>query len=81
MYLPPPIYASSYINLATSVTWVAKYSSNSGTWYFGSGVSTNNKLSEDPMWQFGLKRGAAATGETYTASLILNGAYINYQSK
>ena len=77
-----PVFAApDRNNIAKSVTWVAKYSSNPATWYFGVGISTNNTLSLSPMWQFGFKRGSAATGETYTGSLIVNAASIDYQAK
>ncbi len=78
-----PIYAApGRDNIAKSVTWVAKYSSEYSTWYLGVGVSTNNDFTNDPMWQFSFQRGySIGNGESYSGSLIITGVSINYLAK
>ena len=77
------IYAApSRSNIAKSVTWTAKYSNTFNTWYLGTGVSTNNEFSNDPMWHFSFQRGyGVSNGESYSGALIITGVSINYIAK
>lgn len=69
-------------NLAKTQTWTASYSNTFNTWYVGTGVTTNNDFSHDPMWQFRFQRGNyVSNGEGYTGSLTINGVSINYTAK
>ncbi len=73
---------ATYSNLAKSQSWTPKWSSSNGTWYFGSGVTTNNTFSSNSMWRIGFIRGSAVSnGETYTGSITVNGATITYMAK
>jgi hypothetical protein len=73
---------TGYSNLAKTQTWTAKYSSTFDTWYFGSGVTTNNDLSGDPLWRFTFRRGSSSgNGESYAGSLSINGVSINYTAQ
>lgn len=69
-------------NVAKTQTWTAAYSNTYSSWYVGSGVTTNNDFSHDPMWHFRFQRGNyAGNGEGYTGFLTINGASINYTAK
>ncbi len=69
-------------NLAKTQTWTALYSANFNTWYVGTGVTTNNNFTHDPMWQFRFQRGNfVANGEGYTGTLTINGVSVNYTAK
>ncbi len=69
-------------NLAKTQTWTASFSANFNTWYVGTGVTTNNDFSHDPMWQFRFLRGNyVSNGEGYTGTLTINGVSINYTAK
>jgi hypothetical protein len=73
---------SGHSYLTKSQTFTAQYSSVYNTYYFGSGVNTNNEFSIAPMWSFSFERGiAAGNGETYSGDMIVIGASIDYQSK
>lgn len=80
----PPLLvpASSYGNLTKTQTWAAQYSNTYNTWYFGTGVTTNNDFTDDPLWHFNFQRGSnAANGEGFTGSLTINAVTINYTAK
>jgi hypothetical protein len=71
--------------LMKSQSWVSKWASNTGSWYFGSGATTGNSFGWNPMWFFYFKRGYAANsgssnGETYDGDMYVVGAEITYRA-
>ncbi len=71
--------AGGHFYLMKEQSWVSIWSSTYQTWYFGSGVTTNNDFYDDPMWYFYFERGAAAgNGETYTGDMYVVAAEVTY---
>ena len=53
------------------------------TWYFGTGVNTNNDFRGDPFWTFQFIRGSSVSGgngEGYSQGLIVVSAEVQYPS-
>ncbi|HOU16006.1 MAG TPA: hypothetical protein PKZ84_23125 [Anaerolineae bacterium] len=74
--------AEGHFYLMKSQSWVSKWSTTYGAWYFGSSVTTGNDFGDNPMWFFYFERGAAAgNGETYTGEMVVVGAEITYLAK
>ncbi len=81
---PVNIYpAPSRQNMMKSQTWTAHWSSTYQTWYFGTGVNTNNDFRGDPFWTFQFIRGSSVSGgngEGYSQGLIVVSAEVQYPS-
>ncbi len=74
-------YASSggYTDICKSQTFTPLYSTTYNSWYFGSGVTTNDDFSNTPIWHFTFTRGnSVSNGETYTGDLTVVGVEVDY---
>lgn len=71
--------AGGHFYLMKSQSWVSKWSSTYGAWYFGTSVTTGNDFDDNSMWFFYFERGiAAGNDETYTGDMYIVGAEITY---
>lgn len=82
---PLNIYAApGRSNMMKSQTWTAHWSQTYHTWYFGTGVNTNNDFADDPFWTFLFQRGSAVSGgngEGYTQGLTVVAAEVRYPAR
>ncbi len=73
--------AGGHFYLMKSQSWVSKWSSVYGAWYFGTNVTAGNDFGDNLMWFFYFERGnAAGNDETYTGDMYVVGAEITYQA-
>ena len=71
--------SGTYTDLCKSQTWTSSFSTTYNTWYFGSGVTTADDFINNTMWHFTFERGnAVSNGETYSGTMVVSGAQIDY---
>jgi len=72
--------AGAYTNVVKTQTWTASWSATYSTFYFGSGVTSNDDFVSGPMWRFGFLRGYPISGnpEAYAGDFVVLGVAVSY---